>query len=231
MPRKREPVYETERYAFPSRLRELMKDTGTKQKDLAQALGVKPQTVSLYTQGQSFPDVNGLYKIASYFKVSADWLIGLPNSAKTIDADITAAMRVTGLSEDAIKAIEFTHSQRRQGEIFEVEDYLIREFYVSFIATQVRNCVKNIAEIAELGGKLGPDIVKDHTQFYKWRAISNFESALDGAIKELSSHWSNQKLMNKREFIAIRKKEYTEMLNRLESVEHDLGEDTDDGKH
>lgn len=105
MPRKKEPIYETEQYAFPSRLRELMKDTETKQKDLAKALGKKPQTVSLYTQGQSFPDVNVLYKIASYFNVSADWLIGRPDSTKTIDVDIQAVRKYTGLSEKAINRL------------------------------------------------------------------------------------------------------------------------------
>ena len=103
MPRKKESVYETEQYAFPSRLRELMKDTGTKQKDLAQALGVKPQTVSLYTQGQSFPDVNNLAKIALFFDVSADWLIGIPGSIMDTNPDAQIAGKYTGLNDAAIK--------------------------------------------------------------------------------------------------------------------------------
>lgn len=110
MPRKKESVYETEQYAFPSRLRELMKDTGTKQKDLAQALGVKPQTVSLYTQGQSFPDVNNLAKIARFFDVSADYLIGLAK-VPNVDMDIKKVNEITGLSAGIIEWLQSITSQ------------------------------------------------------------------------------------------------------------------------
>lgn len=104
MARKKEPSYVTEQYTFPSLLRKLMDATGTKQKELAQALGVKPQTVSLYAQGQSFPDVNNLAKIAQFFDVSADYLIGRsPNP--TVKEDIQVACKTTGLSEDSVKVL------------------------------------------------------------------------------------------------------------------------------
>ena len=74
MSRKKEPAFETEKYPFPSRLRKLMEETKTTQRELALAIGVRPQTVSLYVQGQSFPDVNGLARIANYFSISADYL-------------------------------------------------------------------------------------------------------------------------------------------------------------
>lgn len=101
MARKKEPAYETEKYIFPTRLRKLMEESKTTQRELAQAIGVRPQTVSLYVQGQSFPDVNGLAKIAKYFGISSDYLIGnsdIPNTDMTLQ-DIH---KLTGLSTGAI---------------------------------------------------------------------------------------------------------------------------------
>ena len=67
MPRKKEPTNVTEKNIFPTRLRNLMEDQSITQKKLADAIEMRPQTVSLYTTGQSFPDVNTLKKIAEFF--------------------------------------------------------------------------------------------------------------------------------------------------------------------
>ncbi len=104
MTRKKEASYKTEKYTFPSRLRRLMKDRGTRQKELADAIGMRPQTVSLYVQGQSFPDVNGLEKISRFFSVSADYLLGLSDTP-SIDEDMQVVFKVTGLSEKAISIL------------------------------------------------------------------------------------------------------------------------------
>ncbi len=104
MPRKKEPTCITEKYTFPTRLRELMESYGTTQKKLADAIDMRPQTVSLYTTGQSFPDVNTLKKIAEFFNVSADYLLGLTDVKKP-DATIQAICEYTGLSEHAVSVL------------------------------------------------------------------------------------------------------------------------------
>lgn len=102
MPRKKDPTSVTEKELFPTRLRKLMLLNETTQRKLGDYVGVRPQTISLYTTGQSYPDVNGLRKIAEFFKVSADWLIGLTETP-TIDPDQRAAADLLGLSERAIQ--------------------------------------------------------------------------------------------------------------------------------
>lgn len=77
MARKETKTWETEKAVFPSRLSELMRDQKVSQEKLANALGVKRQTVSLYKTGQSSPNVEQLRIIAGFFKVSSDWLLGL----------------------------------------------------------------------------------------------------------------------------------------------------------
>ena len=106
MPRKTAPAWETEKDMFPTRLRELMEERSTTQAKLAEAIGKRPQTVSLYTTGQSVPDVNCLREIAQYFNVSADWLIGRSGAVKTLDSNIAVAALTTGLTESAVQKIQ-----------------------------------------------------------------------------------------------------------------------------
>lgn len=106
MPRKAEPRCTTEQRVFPSRLRELMEDRGVNQKELAAIIGMRPQTVSLYTGGQSTPDINCLRKIAEYFHVSTDWLIGLADpDNSTTDEKLRMVSEYTGLSNTAVEKL------------------------------------------------------------------------------------------------------------------------------
>ena len=85
---------------FPKRLSDLMKERGTTQQDLADALGVKRQTISLYKSGQSMPDARTLRDIAMYFKVSSDFLIGL-SDIRAFGLHKRAVCELTGLSDEA----------------------------------------------------------------------------------------------------------------------------------
>lgn len=81
-----------------------MKERSVSQEKLANALGVKRQTVSLYKTGQSSPNTEQLYKIASFFGISADWLLGL-SETKSQDSNIQHICRYTGLTQAAVEAL------------------------------------------------------------------------------------------------------------------------------
>jgi len=104
MPRKKAQTWETEQAIFPSKLSELMKERKVSQETLANAIGVKRQTVSLYKTGQSSPSADQLCKIAKFFNVSADWLLGL-SEAKSPDNDIQQICKQTGIREDIVKLL------------------------------------------------------------------------------------------------------------------------------
>ena len=101
MPRKK-PSSVTEKEVFPTRLRELMRETGTTQKKLAETVGVRPQTISLYATGQNYPDVNGMRKIVEYFGVCSDYLLGLSN-APTNDTSERAIVGTLGVDYQAVR--------------------------------------------------------------------------------------------------------------------------------
>jgi Predicted transcriptional regulators len=105
MPRKKEPTSVTEGNIFPIRLRELMEERAVTQKKLADAIGMRPQTVSLYTTGQRAPDVNTLRKMADFFNVSADYLLGRTDVKKP-EVTIRAICEYTGLSAEAVAKLK-----------------------------------------------------------------------------------------------------------------------------
>jgi methanogenic corrinoid protein MtbC1 len=61
---------------FATRLRELRNNRGLRQKDLAQALGLAQTTIANYEQKSRFPDEQILDRIADYFEVTLDFLLG-----------------------------------------------------------------------------------------------------------------------------------------------------------
>lgn len=62
---------------FATRLRELLEERKITQPMLAGAIGVSRQSVGQWKDGKTVPDVLDLQKIAVFFGVSADYLLGL----------------------------------------------------------------------------------------------------------------------------------------------------------
>jgi len=61
---------------FTKRLRSLREDSDIKQKEIAEALQIKPNTYNRYECGVNEPDIAMLIKLADYFNVSLDFLLG-----------------------------------------------------------------------------------------------------------------------------------------------------------
>jgi transcriptional regulator with XRE-family HTH domain len=87
---------------FPTRLRGLMDDTKTTQAALAGVVGMTRQGIALYASGQTTPDIETFVKIADFFGVSYEYLLGKSNAKKRENVDIHER---TGLSDDAIESL------------------------------------------------------------------------------------------------------------------------------
>ena len=59
------------------RLRDLREDSDLKQKDLAEYLHIKQNTYSQYENGQRQLPIDILIKLAKYYNVSTDYILGL----------------------------------------------------------------------------------------------------------------------------------------------------------
>lgn len=61
---------------FREHLRHLMQTRNLSMKALGEELNVTPATLSRYLSGDRTPDLPYVVKIASYFNISIDWLLG-----------------------------------------------------------------------------------------------------------------------------------------------------------
>ena len=66
----------TQKSVFAEKLAELRKERGVSQAKLAQSLGLDPSTVAKYETGDRQPDLFTLVRLADYFDVSTDYLLG-----------------------------------------------------------------------------------------------------------------------------------------------------------
>lgn len=89
---------------FAKRFKQLRTDKGLSLQKIAQDLNVTAQSLSLYEKGQRTINIDLLKRIAEYFGVSSDYLIGLSDVAAT-NTDLKAACDYTGLSEKAVAEI------------------------------------------------------------------------------------------------------------------------------
>ena len=67
------------------RIRDLREDNDLKQKDLAAYLSVDQSTYSDYENGRINVPVDMLIKIAEYYNVSLDYLVGRSNTKEFVD--------------------------------------------------------------------------------------------------------------------------------------------------
>ncbi len=97
------------------KIRKLREETGTSQQKIADLLGVTRQSLSLYEKGERTINVEALGKLAEFFGVSADYLLGL-SDVRSTEQDMRTACEVTGLSEKAIRNIQSTYCKMPQKE-------------------------------------------------------------------------------------------------------------------
>lgn len=90
------------------RLKQLRREKGLKQDDLAKKFGIAQQTISNYEKRIREPDITTLKKMAEFFDVSLDFLLGTTDIRTPIET--LALSRSDGyendLPEEAIKEIE-----------------------------------------------------------------------------------------------------------------------------
>ena len=81
---------------FAERLRELRRSRSLTQKELGTKIGLSKAVVSKYETGMGYPSFDILIRIAQFFGVSTDYLLGVSGS-RTID--------ISGLTESQTEAV------------------------------------------------------------------------------------------------------------------------------
>jgi transcriptional regulator with XRE-family HTH domain len=100
------------------RLKSLRAEKELSQRDLASLLELSPSTIAMYETGQREPDNETLIKIANFFQVSTDYLLGQSDIRSPIET--IAAHRsddpMDELPEEARKSLE------------EFKDYILKKY-------------------------------------------------------------------------------------------------------
>lgn len=71
-----------------NRIRSLREDRDLRQIDVAQATGIDQKTLSNYETGKTNPDSYALVKLADFFDVTIDYLIGRSNNNFVHKSDV-----------------------------------------------------------------------------------------------------------------------------------------------
>ena len=89
---------------FSHRLSELLCRSYKNLNVIAEEMGITRQSLAQYRDGNNIPDALTLAKIADYFNVSADYLLGRTD-VKSMNLDVKAIHDKTGLSESAAEKL------------------------------------------------------------------------------------------------------------------------------
>lgn len=61
---------------FAQRLKKARNDTGFTQREITRELGIPQPTIANYETGRTEPDIETIGKLADFYEVSVDWLLG-----------------------------------------------------------------------------------------------------------------------------------------------------------
>ena len=90
---------------FGNRLKELRKQKGLTQEQLAKRLWVTKSIISAYESGVKFPSLDMLIKLARTFNISTDYLLGV-DKKRYLDISTLTDAQIEILNKIVI---EFTH--------------------------------------------------------------------------------------------------------------------------
>lgn len=161
------------------RLSELINNTN----ELKDYLGCSIQAVNQYKSGESRPSLENLCKIADFYGVSTDYLLGRAKSP-TIDEDIQKAIKTTGLSEEAITHLNTV--KREDLSLTELDTLNILSFLI--INEKFQHALGGLAEIQSNFDSQPLTIEETHSYYYKflrYQATTYIMDALEQFISSL----------------------------------------------
>lgn len=134
---------------FADRLGQLISDSGKKVKKLADDIGVSSGALSKYQNDGAVAGIDALAKIAKYFGVSADWLLGIVNDP-VFDADERAISEATGLSGLSVAILTQSKSSPKLANILSIlieEEFSFAYLYGDALKKHPNVLSKNMKDI------------------------------------------------------------------------------------
>lgn len=145
---------------FAVTLRSLMDERKATQKQLAEYVGIRPQTISLYCTGETQPTIDNLCKIAEFFNVTTDFLI----TGKILeDIPISKAL---GFSESTVECLKLVNSG-----YFEDSPYMLPVLNALLGEKDFYTALDRAAKFSEQA----KDARAEQEEFFEWKASKALE--------------------------------------------------------
>lgn len=117
---------------FQTRFEDLMIESGKTLREIANDTGISRAALNNYANDKAEIGINNVVKLAKYFNVSADYLLGL-SDAKTNDKELQAICDYTGLESDNITFLHSLIEDAKQVECKEcLEKKMLSEFFIDY---------------------------------------------------------------------------------------------------
>lgn len=120
-----------------NRLRELRKRSKKTLQEVANNIEITPQALSLYELEQRQADYNTLLKLAEYFNVSVDYLLGRTDLPLYIPADLHEELEGCYFVPEDLKGIPIAFFDGIKD--LEPEDFAKLNEYIDFIKERKKN--------------------------------------------------------------------------------------------
>ncbi|RKJ73688.1 XRE family transcriptional regulator [Butyricicoccus sp. 1XD8-22] len=175
---------------FHERFRQLAKKANVTQTTIARELGTTPQGVSYYMNGRE-PDYETLIKIAKYFHVSIDYLLGVSNNEDHENQNIAAN---TSLSPDAVRKLKMISAKNRSATARKFHYIDEKETLSKMICTKYfEELIEKISLYRE-SEKIGPNSIYNAdkltgrelatcSRFLKFNALETFQKLLSDIVR------------------------------------------------
>ncbi|MBQ9902496.1 MAG: helix-turn-helix transcriptional regulator [Clostridia bacterium] len=122
----------TNKIIFADRLFSLRKENNLTRQKVSDSLGITRAALEYYEKGKRTPDVNMIAKMASYYGVSTDYLLGC-SDARSSDDKIRIACDVTGLDEKHIITLQLAKKEKQLSDQVDLIDNHISVTYLEVI--------------------------------------------------------------------------------------------------
>ena len=91
---------------YKNRIRDLREDRDLRQTDVSKATGIDQKTLSNYETGKTSPDSYALIRLADFFGVSIDYLVGRTEIDIKSKEDLTSRLEGTkNMIDEIIKSL------------------------------------------------------------------------------------------------------------------------------
>lgn len=107
---------------FGDRLKEIRKQHGLTQKELANIMGLSTSTITKYEINERYPELDILIKLADYFRVSLDYLF----DRNTSNVEVLSTYIATELNKRGM--LNSANIAKKVESIINVMESLIKEF-------------------------------------------------------------------------------------------------------